>query len=88
MESQSPLLRADKVQRPLLVIHGANDPNVKQQESDQMVAALRGAGKEVDYLVLTDEGHGRFGNPGSALRMYRVIEEFLAKHLGGRSGSP
>jgi dipeptidyl aminopeptidase/acylaminoacyl peptidase len=88
LESQSPLMRADRVRAPVLVIHGANDPNVKQQESDQMVAALRRAGKEVEYLVLTDEGHGRFGNPGSALRMYRVIEEFLAKRLGGRSGSP
>jgi dipeptidyl aminopeptidase/acylaminoacyl peptidase len=87
LESQSPLFRADRVQRPLLVIHGANDPNVRKQESDQMVEALRREGKDVEYFVLYDEGHGGFGNPTSVVRTYRVVEGFLARHLGGRSGS-
>ena len=87
LESQSPLFRADRVQRPLLVIHGANDPNVRKQESDQMVEALRREGKDVEYFVLYDEGHGGFGNPTSAVQMFRVVERFLARHLGGRSGS-
>jgi dipeptidyl aminopeptidase/acylaminoacyl peptidase len=87
LESQSPLFRADRVQRPLLVIHGANDPNVRKQESDQMVEALHREGKDVEYLVLYDEGHGGFGNPTSVVRTYRVVERFLAKYLGGRSGS-
>ena len=82
LEAQSPLFRAAEVRRPLLVIHGANDPNVKQQESDQMVAALRAAGKDVQYLVLGGEGHGAFGDPTSALRMYRAIEQFLGACLG------
>src|SRR5207247_610568 len=77
LEAQSPLFRAADVRRPVLVIHGANDPNVKQRESNQMVAALRAAGKDVQYLVLADEGHGAFGDPASALRMYRAIEQFL-----------
>jgi len=82
LETQSPLFRAADVRRPVLVIHGANDPNVKQRESDQMVAALRAAGKDVQYLVLADEGHGAFGDPASALRMYRAIEQFLGACLG------
>jgi len=82
LEAQSPLFRAADVRRPVLVIHGANDPNVKQRESDQMVAALRAAGKDVQYLVLADEGHGAFGDPASALRMYRAIEQFLRACLG------
>jgi len=82
LEAQSPLFRAAEVRRPVLVIHGANDPNVRQQESDQMVAALRAAGKDVQYLVLADEGHGAFGDPASALRMYRAIEQFLGACLG------
>ena len=82
LEAQSPLFRAADVRRPVLVIHGANDPNVKQRESDQMVAALRAAGKDVQYLVLADEGHGAFGDPASALRMYRAIEQFLGACLG------
>ena len=82
LEAQSPLFRAADARRPVLVIHGANDPNVKQRESDQMVAALRAAGKDVQYLVLADEGHGAFGDPASALRMYRAIEQFLGACLG------
>jgi len=82
LEAQSPLFRAADVRRPVLVIHGANDPNVKQRESNQMVAALRAAGKDVQYLVLADEGHGAFGDPASALRMYRAIEQFLGACLG------
>ena len=82
LEAQSPLFRAADVRRPVLVIHGANDPNVKQRESNQIVAALRAAGKDVQYLVLADEGHGAFGDPASALRMYRAIEQFLGACLG------
>jgi dipeptidyl aminopeptidase/acylaminoacyl peptidase len=77
LEAQSPLFRAADARRPLLVVHGANDPNVRQQESDQMVAALRAAGKDVQYLVLGAEGHGGFGDPASVVRMYGAIERFL-----------
>jgi len=82
LEAQSPLFRAAEVRRPVLVIHGANDPNVKQQESDQMVSALRAAGKDVQYVVLAGEGHGAFGDPTNALRMYGAIEQFLSACLG------
>src|SRR5207247_7590026 len=82
MEAQTPMFRVADVRWPVHVIHGANDPNVKQRESDQMVAALRAAGKDVQYLVLADEGHGAFGDPASALRMYRAIEQFLGACLG------
>jgi dipeptidyl aminopeptidase/acylaminoacyl peptidase len=85
LEAQSPLFRADKLARPLLVIHGANDVRVKQRESDQMVAALRAAGKPVQYLVIEDEGHLRsYGNWRNTLRRTRAMEEFLAGCLGGR----
>lgn len=86
LEAKSPLLRADRVQRPLLIVHGANDPNVKRQESDQMVEALRRAGKNVEYLVFPGEGHGDFGGQNNA-KLAAAIERFLAVHLGGRGGS-
>ena len=44
--------------KPMLVIQGANDPRVVQKESDQIVAALKEKGREVEYIVLEDEGHG------------------------------
>jgi dipeptidyl aminopeptidase/acylaminoacyl peptidase len=51
-----------------------------------MVKALRDAGREVTYVVYPDEGHG-FARPENRLDFYGRVEEFLAKHLGGRAES-
>jgi len=83
MEKRSPLFYVDKIKAPLLIGQGANDPRVKKQESDQMVAAMRKAGKQVDYIVFPDEGHG-FSRPEDTRRFYAATEQFLASHLGGR----
>jgi dipeptidyl aminopeptidase/acylaminoacyl peptidase len=84
MEKRSPLFRADQVERPLLIAHGANDARVKHRESDQMVEALSAAGKEVEYILFPDAGHS-LRHWKNRLRLFRSIEDFLAKHLGGRS---
>ena len=81
MKARSPLYKADQVRRPLLIAHGANDPRVQKDQASQMVRALRQAGKEVDYLLLPDEGHGVSHHS----IFYRKLEDFLAKHLGGRT---
>jgi dipeptidyl aminopeptidase/acylaminoacyl peptidase len=83
MRAQSPLFAADRIRAPLLVIQGANDPRVKQRESDQIVIAMRENDLPVEYLVAPDEGHG-FLNEQNNLAMFAKIEEFLAHHLGGR----
>jgi dipeptidyl aminopeptidase/acylaminoacyl peptidase len=83
MQAQSPLNSADEITAPLLVIQGANDPRVKQAESDQIVVALRDKGQPVEYLVAENEGHG-FANEDNNLAMFAKVEEFLATHLGGR----
>jgi dipeptidyl aminopeptidase/acylaminoacyl peptidase len=83
MKKRSPLFRVENIKAPLLVGQGANDPRVKKQESDQMVAAMRAAGKPVDYIVFPDEGHG-FSRPENVRRFYAATEQFLALHLGGR----
>lgn len=80
---RSPLFHCDAIKAPLLVVHGANDPRVKQHESDQIVVALRQKQKPVEYLVAGDEGHG-FRAPGNRLALAVAMERFLAKHLGGR----
>jgi dipeptidyl aminopeptidase/acylaminoacyl peptidase len=84
LEARSPLNRADAIRAPLLVIQGANDPRVTKVESDQIVAALRARGVDVEYLVKDDEGHG-FVKPENRLEAYRAVERFLARHLGGRA---
>ncbi len=81
--SRSPLSRAGDVRIPLLIAQGANDPRVKQAESEQIVAALRSQGIDHEYLLFEDEGHG-FAKPQNRLRFYAAAEKFLARYLGGR----
>ena len=87
LESRSPLNKADKIRIPLLVAQGANDPRVKQAESDQIVAAARKNGRDVDYLVFPDEGHG-FARPENRLKFYAAMESFLARHFGTPAEPP
>ncbi|RKZ16969.1 S9 family peptidase [bacterium] len=82
--ARSPLFHADDIKCPLLVVHGANDPRVKQNEADQIVVSLRQKGKAVEYIVAPDEGHG-FRAPENRKALAVAMEQFLAKHLGGRS---
>lgn len=81
--SRSPLSRVEDVSIPLLIAQGANDPRVKQAESEQIVAALRERGIDHTYLLYDDEGHG-FVKPENRLHFYAAAEAFLAEHLGGR----
>jgi dipeptidyl aminopeptidase/acylaminoacyl peptidase len=83
LKSRSPLFKVDAITKPLLIGQGANDPRVKQAESDQIYEAMKKAGKPVQYVIYTDEGHG-FARPENRLHFYAVTEEFLAKYLGGR----
>jgi dipeptidyl aminopeptidase/acylaminoacyl peptidase len=79
----SPLYHVDDIRAPLLIGQGQNDPRVTIANTDAMVAALRKAKREVIYVVYPDEGHG-LARPENNLDFYGRVEEFLAKHLGGR----
>ena len=81
--SRSPLSRVRDIRIPLLIAQGANDPRVKQAESEQIVAALEQAGIEHEYMLFPDEGHG-FAKPENRLKFYAAAERFLARYLGGR----
>lgn len=83
LEQRSPLSFVERISRPLLIAQGANDPRVKQAESDQIVAAMKAKGLPVTYVLYPDEGHG-FARPQNRLAFYAVSEGFLAKCLGGR----
>ena len=80
---RSPLTHVQKIKRPLLIAQGANDPRVKQAESDQIVKAMGERNIPVTYVLFPDEGHG-FNRPANSLAFNAVTEAFLAKHLGGR----
>lgn len=83
LQERSPLHRVEAIERPLLIGQGANDPRVKQAESDQIVQAMQGKGLMVTYTLFPDEGHG-FARPENNLAFYAVAEAFLAEILGGR----
>jgi dipeptidyl aminopeptidase/acylaminoacyl peptidase len=83
LEERSPLTHVARIQKPLLIGQGANDPRVKQAESDQIVKAMQEKKIPVTYVLFPDEGHG-FARPPNRLAFYAVAEAFLARHLGGR----
>jgi dipeptidyl aminopeptidase/acylaminoacyl peptidase len=80
LRERSPITYVDQVRAALLVIQGAKDPRVVKAESDQMVERLRELGREVEYEVFEDEGHG-FTRYTNEIRGYRLTAEWLERHL-------
>jgi dipeptidyl aminopeptidase/acylaminoacyl peptidase len=84
LEERSPLTHVAKITKPLLIGQGANDPRVKQPESDQIVKAMQDKKIPVTYVLFPDEGHG-FARPENSKAFNAVTEGFLAQCLGGRA---
>ncbi|MCK5627039.1 S9 family peptidase [Candidatus Bathyarchaeota archaeon] len=79
---RSPLTYVDRIQNPLLIGQGANDPRVKQSESDQIVQSMEEKEIALTYVLYPDEGHG-FARPENRLSFYAIVEAFLSECLGG-----
>ena len=79
-QEHSPALNADRIETPLFVAQGAQDPRVNINESNQIVEALRKRGVQVEYMVKENEGHG-FHNEENRFDFYTAMEKFLAEHL-------
>ena len=84
LTERSPLTRVDAIRKPLLIGQGANDPRVKQDESDQIVDAMTAKQIPVTYVLFPDEGHG-FARPENSKAFNAVAEGFLGQCLGGRA---
>lgn len=84
---RSPITHADKIRRPLLIVHGAKDSRVLKRNSDQLVDKLRENGAPVEYLVFPKEGHN-IRRTANRLKFAHRMELFLARHLGGRAARP
>lgn len=84
MLARSPISRIDEIRTPLMLVQGANDSRVVQDESDQIAEGLRARGVDIEYIVFDDEGHG-FVHPKNLITMFDSAERFLAEHLGGRT---
>ncbi len=83
LESKSPLTFCHRINKPLLIAQGANDPRVKKAEADQIVAALKEKKIPVTYLLYPDEGHG-LAKPENRMAFFAAAEQYLAKCLGGK----
>jgi len=83
LNSRSPLFKVDQIKIPILIGQGANDPRVKQAESEQIVEAMKSKDIDYEYMLFSDEGHG-FAKPENRLKFFAAAEKFLAKHLGGQ----
>jgi dipeptidyl aminopeptidase/acylaminoacyl peptidase len=82
LEEVSPLTHAAAIKKPLMIGQGANDPRVKQAESQQIVDAMKKHGLPVTYILFPDEGHG-FARPENNIAFVGAAEAFLSAHLGG-----
>jgi dipeptidyl aminopeptidase/acylaminoacyl peptidase len=84
IRNASPLFKADKIKKPLLIGQGQNDPRVNFRESEQIVEAIQKNNGSVTYVVYSDEGHG-FARPENRIDFNARAENFLAQCLGGRA---
>ena len=82
LKLRSPITFVDNISKPLLIGQGANDPRVKQAESDQIVSLMNQKGIPVTYVLYPEEGHG-FAKPENRMSFYAITELFLKNHLGG-----
>ena len=82
LAERSPIHKADKITKPMLIFHGANDVRCKVAESEAIVAAMTARNIPVTFVVYPDEGHG-FHKPANRLAHYAITEAFFARHLGG-----
>ena len=74
----SPLTNAERITRPLLIVHGKNDPRVPVSEAEQIVNRVRSKGGEVWYLEALDEGHG-FRKKQNRDAYYGTFAQFLMR---------
>jgi dienelactone hydrolase len=77
----SPITYIDRLQAPLLILHGANDPRVPLSEAQQMAAALEQRGVDCELIVYADEGHG-FGKRHTRHDSAPRIAAFFKSRLG------
>lgn len=83
LDSISPHRDVAKIQDPLFVYAGANDPRVPRTESDQIVVALRQRGVPVEYMVKDNEGHS-LARRENQIEFYARAAAFLDAHLGAK----
>lgn len=88
-DEQSPARNVDRIQVPLMLVHGAKDERVPISQYNELMSSLKAAGKAPEVTIVeAKEGHG-FYDYDNQVELYTAMEAFLAKHLGStRSDAP
>jgi dipeptidyl aminopeptidase/acylaminoacyl peptidase len=81
LDSVSPLLRADKINAPMMLAHGLNDPRVPVGEAMQLAEALQRRGFDPEQVYFHDEGHG-FAKLENRLLFQKRLSRFLKRTIG------
>jgi dipeptidyl aminopeptidase/acylaminoacyl peptidase len=81
LRSISPLFHAKNIKAPLFVLQGKNDPRVREEESDDIVNALKKNGVPVEYLLFENEGHGAMRIKKNQESLMESLTKFLDKYL-------
>ena len=76
----SPIHKLDRVRAAMLVMHGANDTNVPLVEAQQVVDTLKKNGRDVEFLLFPDEGHGWRKIP-NRVKSTMTLADFFRRHL-------
>jgi dipeptidyl aminopeptidase/acylaminoacyl peptidase len=87
LESVSSLNRVDKIQVPMFIAHGFNDPRVPVEEAMQIAAALKQRGRNPRVFIAPDEGHG-FAKLDNRIYFGERAVAFLEETLRGGAARP
>ena len=87
MRSRSPVYNADKIQVPILLIHGKEDWRADYRQAKRMKAALESHHKKFEWMALKGEGHGVY-NEKTLPEVYERILQFLEHNDGPRKAAP
>ena len=80
LRARSPITHVDSVRVPVMIVQGANDARVPQEDADRFVRELEKRNVTVEYMLLPDEGH-QISRPGNRLKVYARMERFLDRYL-------
>lgn len=76
----SPMRKVDRIETPLFIAHGLDDPRVTPSESEMLFSALRGLGRDVELVRVPHAGHG-FTRLGDRRAVYGAMMRFLETRL-------
>lgn len=85
MKERSPISHVENAQDPIMLVHGKRDRVVGFEQTEEFERALQKAGKAVSAHYLEKSGHG-YHRWQDRVTYARLVEDFLAEHLGGASG--